>query len=286
MRAWILIISCVALGGWPTGAAAQSSIGLPVTLAWDANSETAVVGYRVFVGTSPKTYSEFVDVGRTTMFTYTRGIEGRRYYFAVAAYATGPLVGTNSTEVSTVVVPVPPPPPPVAMDHRVGVTVADLTLMRAARHAVYVAPETRNSYRTLLHNLRIVDNAGAFIGISPATGYYADQGVIEFSSLQLTDTGRLAVPTGCAVGGIVAAQARGWQVCANTLDGFWCASAPSDPASSARAAPTARRWISSSPAGSSPARCTSRRRRRRDPTSSGTSMATPACEWEPAIRWR
>ena len=70
----------------PSIAAAQTP-GLPVTVAWDANSEPAVIGYRVYVGTAPSVYSETFDTGNTTSFTYRNGIAGQRYYFAVAAYS-------------------------------------------------------------------------------------------------------------------------------------------------------------------------------------------------------
>ena len=82
--------------------AAQTS-GLPVTIAWDANSEPTVVGYRVYVGTAPSVYGETFDTGSTTSFTYRTGLAGQRYYFAVAAYAAGNVEGPRSSEVSTVI---------------------------------------------------------------------------------------------------------------------------------------------------------------------------------------
>jgi hypothetical protein len=99
--------------------------GLPVTIAWDANSEPGVVGYRVYVGAAPSVYAETFDAGNATSFTYRHGVAGRRYYFAVAAYVASSLEGPRSSEVSTVVAsatstpsasePLPPPasePPP------------------------------------------------------------------------------------------------------------------------------------------------------------------------------
>lgn len=72
-------------------------------LAWDANTEPNVIGYRVYVGTAPSVYSQIFDVGKVTTFTYQNGIAGRRYYFAVSAYAPGPLEGPRSSEVSTII---------------------------------------------------------------------------------------------------------------------------------------------------------------------------------------
>ena len=94
--------------------AAARAPGLPVTIAWDANSEPSVIGYRVYIGTAPSVYTETVDAGSATTFTYRNGAAGLRYYFAVAAYAAGQVEGPRSAEVSTVIAPadsVPPPDP-------------------------------------------------------------------------------------------------------------------------------------------------------------------------------
>jgi hypothetical protein len=84
----------------PSVAAAQTQ---PVTIAWDANTEPGVIGYRVYVGTAPSVYSQVFDAGAQTQFTYQNGLSGQRYYFAVSAYAAGPLEGPRSSEVSTVI---------------------------------------------------------------------------------------------------------------------------------------------------------------------------------------
>ena len=70
-----------------------------VTIAWDPSPDQSVVGYQVYVGTSPGSYSETFDVGLATSFTYSPRDETVRY-FAVAAYAAGPVVGPLSIEVS------------------------------------------------------------------------------------------------------------------------------------------------------------------------------------------
>lgn len=70
-----------------------------ITLAWDPTPDSQVAGYIVYVGTSPGTYSEAIDVRRQTTFTYLRPQPRHTYYFAVAAYANGPLVGQLSPEV-------------------------------------------------------------------------------------------------------------------------------------------------------------------------------------------
>lgn len=94
---WSLFSLCVLV---PSMAAAQTQ---PVTLAWNANTEPGVIGYRVYVGTAPSVYSQVFDAGAQTQFTYQNGLSGQRYYFAVSAYAAGPLEGPRSSEVSTVI---------------------------------------------------------------------------------------------------------------------------------------------------------------------------------------
>ena len=69
-----------------------------LTVAWDPSPDPSVIGYRVYVGTTSGAYTETYDVGNATTFSYN-GTEGARYYFAVAAYASGPVVGPRSNAV-------------------------------------------------------------------------------------------------------------------------------------------------------------------------------------------
>ena len=101
------------------------------------------------------------------------------------------------------------------------VTIADVTLTRSYWHLVHVAPDGALS-GTTLHNLRGVDGGEQFVKVNPANGQYADNGVIRCSSLELTDVGRTFVRNNCYTGGIDIHQARGWQIYANIIGGFWC----------------------------------------------------------------
>jgi hypothetical protein len=105
---------------------------------------------------------------------------------------------------------------------RSDVTIADLTLTRSYWHLVHVVPGAGTSSGTMLHNLRGVDGGEQFIKVNPADGQFADNGVIRCSSLEMTDAGRTYVRNGCYTGGIDIHQARGWQISANVLSGFWC----------------------------------------------------------------
>ena len=63
-----------------------------------------VAGYRVYYGTSSRTYSQTlgsgVDIGKTTSYTVNGLTSGRTYYFAVTAYDVARNESALSGEVS------------------------------------------------------------------------------------------------------------------------------------------------------------------------------------------
>jgi len=71
-----------------------------LTLAWNPNPEPTVIGYYVFVGTTPGAPTSVIDVGSATTFTLATAVPGTTYYMTVAAYADGPLVGPQASEIS------------------------------------------------------------------------------------------------------------------------------------------------------------------------------------------
>jgi VCBS repeat-containing protein len=71
-----------------------------VTLEWDANSETNVAGYRVYMGRQPRVYDSVLDVGNQTLAQLAT--IWRTTYFAVTAYDTDGLESEFSEEVSYV----------------------------------------------------------------------------------------------------------------------------------------------------------------------------------------
>lgn len=97
---WRLACVCVILGvvGVPVSSYGQSRPS--ISIAWDANPEPGVVGYVVYVGTASGVYTSTYDVGNRTSFTYAAPLQGRRYYFSVAAYAVGKAIGHRSAEIS------------------------------------------------------------------------------------------------------------------------------------------------------------------------------------------
>lgn len=71
-----------------------------VTLAWDANTEATVAGYKVGYGTSSGSYASTVDVGNWTSVNITGLDTGRTYYFACKAYDSTGRESAYSSEVS------------------------------------------------------------------------------------------------------------------------------------------------------------------------------------------
>lgn len=83
-----------------------------VVLAWDANSETDLAGYKVYKGTASRAYTLAVDLpGKSSSPTHTvTGLSAGMWYFAVTAYNTAGQESGYSNEVSTAIT-LPPQPP-------------------------------------------------------------------------------------------------------------------------------------------------------------------------------
>jgi hypothetical protein len=59
-----------------------------VTLAWDANTESDLAGYKIYFGTASGSYEWSIEVGNVTEYTLTGLVEGVAYYMAATAYDT------------------------------------------------------------------------------------------------------------------------------------------------------------------------------------------------------
>ena len=82
------------------GAGVSHATAGVLTLQWDPSPDSSVAGYTVFVGTQPGKYTTTVKVGNQLRFAFQDAQPGQRYYFAVAAYTSGDVVGPLSAEVS------------------------------------------------------------------------------------------------------------------------------------------------------------------------------------------
>jgi type IV pilus assembly protein PilY1 len=80
-----------------------------IKLAWNANTESDLAGYKVYYGTSSKSYTGSVDVGNVTSYTLTGLTQGQTYYVAVTASNTSGSESGYSTEVSGVATEPTPP---------------------------------------------------------------------------------------------------------------------------------------------------------------------------------
>jgi len=73
-----------------------------INLAWEPSTDHAVAGYKVYYGTSPRTYGPGIDVGNVKTFALTGLIKGRRYSISVKAYNTSRHESDFSYEVSSI----------------------------------------------------------------------------------------------------------------------------------------------------------------------------------------
>ena len=71
-----------------------------VTLAWDANPEPDVAGYRVYYSTVSGSYANVIEVGSALSAELSDLQAGTTYYFAVTAYNTADLESPHSDELS------------------------------------------------------------------------------------------------------------------------------------------------------------------------------------------
>jgi type IV pilus assembly protein PilY1 len=87
----------------------QSALAAQIKLAWDANTESDLAGYKVYFGTSSKSYTGSVDVGNVTSYTVSSLTQGQTYYISVTAYNTSGRESGYSSEVSGVATEPAPP---------------------------------------------------------------------------------------------------------------------------------------------------------------------------------
>ena len=91
----------------------QCAWAAQIKLAWRANTESDLKGYKVYYGTVSKAYLNSIDVGNETTFTLMGLTQGQTYFIGVTAYDTSYCESDYSDEVSGVAAePEPPFPSP------------------------------------------------------------------------------------------------------------------------------------------------------------------------------
>ena len=81
---------------WTSGALAAD-----YTVAWDANTEPDLAGYRLYYGVGSGNYTDSVDVGNVTQHTVADLADDTIYYFALRAYDTDGNYSELSEEINT-----------------------------------------------------------------------------------------------------------------------------------------------------------------------------------------
>ena len=83
----------------PKTASADALVGPPsMTLAWDRSPDADVVGYRIYLGSSSRRYTNSIYVGNVTSNSLSGLASGTSYYVAVTALDASGLESDYSTE--------------------------------------------------------------------------------------------------------------------------------------------------------------------------------------------
>lgn len=93
--------------GMPLLAAADS-----VTLTWQRNTEADLAGYKIHIGSSPRAYTQTIDVGHVTTFGVSGLSPGQTYFFSITAYDIFANESGYSAELSATIPGTSTPPPP------------------------------------------------------------------------------------------------------------------------------------------------------------------------------
>jgi hypothetical protein len=91
MKKFVIILLLISL--------AISAQGADVTLEWDRNKESSVIGYGIHYGFFPETYHKYINADNSTRLTVYELLDGGTYYFAATAY-TVDSISDYSNEVS------------------------------------------------------------------------------------------------------------------------------------------------------------------------------------------
>jgi hypothetical protein len=84
----------------PTGLQITGVVAGGINLAWNANGESDLVGYKVYYGTATGAYGAPISLGKVTACTLSGLTPGRTYHISITAYDTSNNESGYSNEVS------------------------------------------------------------------------------------------------------------------------------------------------------------------------------------------
>lgn len=87
-----------------------------IKLAWDANTESDLAGYKLYYGQNSTRYTTYVDVGNRTSYTLSGLEDAKTYYLALTAYNTDRAESGYSNEIVAAGIQTPPPTAPDPAD--------------------------------------------------------------------------------------------------------------------------------------------------------------------------
>ena len=140
-----------------------------IKIAWSANGETDLEGYRVYWGTAPRTYGTSVDVGNVTTYTIPNLTAGQTYYIGVTAHDTAQNQSGYSNEVSGVATD------PV-QTYSYTVTTTPSGLQVSVDGTTYTAPQTFTWSSGSSHTLSSASPQSGLTGIRYAFASWSDGG--------------------------------------------------------------------------------------------------------------
>jgi phosphodiesterase/alkaline phosphatase D-like protein len=147
-----------------------------VSLAWNANTESDLAGYKIYWGTASRTYGTPVTLGLVTTYTVTGLTPGTTYFFAATAYDTAGNNSGYSNEVSTTIPVIDVTPPVISSILVSGVTgtgaIVAWTTNEASDTQVEYGTTTAYGSSTTLVAALVTSHNQTLTGLSPATLYH------------------------------------------------------------------------------------------------------------------
>jgi len=96
---FLIFISLPGCGGGGSGGGGGGETGT-ISLAWDANTESDLAGYKVYYGTASGSYGAPISVGKVTSYQLGGLTPGQTYFITLTAYDTAGYESGFSNEVS------------------------------------------------------------------------------------------------------------------------------------------------------------------------------------------